>query len=67
MAVLHYLAGLGPRAGEPEPEDDVVESTLQHSEQVNAGQTLLPLSLTEITTELVLVDAIDTARLLLRP
>src|SRR6185295_9160743 len=65
VAVGHELAGLCPRAGEAEPEDDVVEPGLEPLEERLAGDAGRAFGLTVVVPELPLEHAIDAADLLL--
>src|SRR6187397_71902 len=65
MTVPHELAGLRARGGEAEPVDDVVESRLQHAQQVVAGDATLLRRLLVVVAELLLEQPVVAARLLL--
>src|SRR5688500_14765689 len=65
VAVAHQLARLGPRRGEAEAVDHVVEPALEQNEQVDAGDPLAPLRLVEVLAELLLEDPVDALDLLL--
>src|SRR6187397_1997243 len=65
MTVPHELAGLRARGGEAEPVDDVVESRLQHAQQVVAGDATLLVRLLVVGAELRLEQPVVAARLLL--
>src|SRR5579859_3502852 len=66
MPVPHELPRLLARRAQTEPVDDVVQAQLQVAQQVDAGHAWLPGRLVEIVAELLLEQAVDAARLLLR-
>ena len=59
------LARLRARGGEAEPVDDVVETRLEHAQQVLAGDAALAVRLLVVGAELRLEQAVVAARLLL--
>src|SRR5262245_11383439 len=65
VAMADELAGLGTRAGEAHPVDDVVEPELERTQQPLAGDALVGLRLAEVVAELPLEDAVHAADLLL--
>src|SRR3989449_3736192 len=66
MPVRHELARLLARRAEPEPVHDVVQAQLQVTQEVDAGHARLGRGLVEVVAELLLEQAVDAARLLLR-
>ena len=67
VAVAHELAGLGPAGPPAGPEGHVVETQLEHAEQVLAGDARGPAGLHVEVVELLLEQAVDPAGLLLLP
>src|SRR5579875_1436558 len=67
MAMADELAGLGAAGAPAGTEHDVVQTQLQHTQEVLAGYALLAVGLLVIGTELLLQDPVDAARLLLLP
>src|SRR4029450_10882917 len=65
VAVADELAGLGPRAGEAHPVDDVVEAQLERPEKALARDAGAVLGDVEVVAELALEHAIDATDLLL--
>src|ERR1700691_4523030 len=65
MAVAHDLARLAPRAGKPEAEGHVVETTLELLQEQFAGDALGPRCLLVIGAELALQGEINALGLLL--
>src|SRR4029077_9161517 len=65
VAVPDELARLGPRGGEAEAIDDVVETGLEQPQQVLAGHPALPVRLLVVGAELRLEQAVVAAGLLL--
>ena len=65
VTVTHELAGLVAARREPGAEDDVVDTALEHPQQVLAGDALLTGGLGVEVAELLLEQAVDAARLLL--
>src|SRR5437870_3384837 len=66
MPVGHELPRLLARRAEPEPVHDVVQAQLQVAQQVDAGHAWLGRGLVEVVAELLLEQAVDSPRLLLR-
>src|SRR5919204_2252193 len=67
VTVADELARLRTRSCEPEPVDDVVETCLQHPQQVLAGDSRAFRRLRVVRTELLLEQAVIPAGLLLLP
>src|SRR4051794_23922225 len=65
VAVQDELAGLAPRAREPEPHQYVVEAALQQSQQVLTRHARLAARLVVVVAELLLEHAVVAAGLLL--
>ena len=61
------LAGLRPAGAPVAPENDVVQTQLQHAQQVLAGYPLLPVGLFVIIAELLFEHPVYAAGLLLFP
>src|SRR5262249_28400534 len=67
VPVRDELPGHRTGRGEPEPEDDVVQTSLEKRQQGLARDAALPLGLPEVTAELGLEDPVDPLHLLLLP
>ena len=67
VAVVDELPGLGARAGEPEPVDDVVQPPLEQRQQLLAGHALGAVGLVDVAAELAFADAVVALRGLLGP
>src|SRR5439155_20937868 len=65
VAVQHELSRLPARVCKSQSIHDIVESHLEHAQQVFTRDTWHPLSVHEVFVELALEDAVDVARLLL--
>jgi hypothetical protein len=65
VAVRHHLARLRPRGGETQPEDHIVEPSLEQAQEVLARHALLALRLREVASELALQQTVDALGLLL--
>src|SRR5439155_48421 len=65
VTVAHELASLGTRRGEAEAVDDIVETGLEHPQQVLAGDAGALGRLAVVRAELLLEQAVVPARLLL--
>src|SRR6478735_3952776 len=65
MAVTHDLPGLRAAGAESHAIDDAVQTALESSQQVLAGDALLQRRFLENVAELGFQDAVDAARFLL--
>jgi len=65
VAMADKLSRLGVSRGEAKPYQYVVKAPLELSQQVLAGNALLPDGALEVGTELILEDAVDALDLLL--
>ena len=65
VAVAHELAGLVAARPPAGPVHDVVETQLEHAQEVLAGDAALAVGLLVQVAELALEDAVDTAGFLL--
>jgi hypothetical protein len=65
VAVAHQLAGLSPAGTPTGPEHHVVDSQLEHAQQVLTRDSLLPVGFLVEVVELLLEYTVDPAGLLL--
>ncbi len=64
MAVAHELTRLGPRSGESEGVDDVIEPQLELAEEIVTGDSGLARGALEVEPELLFQQAVDALDLL---
>jgi hypothetical protein len=65
MAMIHKKPGFFTGCRKPDPVRHIIQTPLEHTEQILSRNTLLPFGLGERSTELALKDAVNALQFLL--